>query len=107
MFATHAYLLHVIRVYADNFHITKLITSACKPNSEVTVFIFNEFSMFFHFSLTVDATCYSNEICALQYIRIEFFSSYQSCECGPFCFYTTRARQGVIAPTHSEILKLY
>jgi len=50
MFAIHAYLLHVIRAYADNFHITKLITSACKPNSEVTVFVLNEFSILFHFS---------------------------------------------------------
>lgn len=76
VFATHAYLLHAIRVYADNFHITKLITSACKPNSEVTVFILNEFSILFRFSLTLDATCYSNDICALQYIRIELISSY-------------------------------
>ena len=50
VFATPAYLWHVIRVYADNFHITKLITSACKPNSEVTAFILNEFSVLFHFS---------------------------------------------------------
>ena len=33
-FATHTYLLHVIRAYADNFLITKLITSACKSNNE-------------------------------------------------------------------------
>jgi hypothetical protein len=107
--AAHAYsyLLHVIRIYADNFHITKLITSACKLNSEVTVFISNGFSILFHFSLTMDATCYSNDICALQYIHIELFAGYQSCECGPFCFYTTRARQGVIARTHSEILEPY
>ena len=105
--AAHAYLLHVIRVYAGNFHITKLITSACRPSNEVTVFISNGFSILFHFSLTVDATCYSYDICALQYIHIELFAGYQSCECGPFCFYSTRARQGVIARTHSEILKLY
>jgi hypothetical protein len=77
VFATHAYLLHVILVYADNFHITKLITSACKPNSKVTVFNLKEFSVLFHFNSTVDATCYSNDICALQYIRIELISSYQ------------------------------
>jgi len=56
VFPTHAYLLHVIRAYADNFHVTKLITSACKPNSEVTVFVLNEFAIPFHFILTVEAT---------------------------------------------------